>query len=890
MPFDSAFSSGQLDSLRGTNSVAKSFRASTFISVCPATNVYTGRINQTDPIQAPVPYFIYDGGSGTPANVREGQRILFSHTSDRDDYYYSTFIRLDPTSDTMYINPAGGVGFADNDYFFVVDDYPLELIYPRAINGLPVPGWELAWRALRPIIKDIPPVSVGVTTASTLSFSYAPTVQAAAAGATISTYLWEVPSGVAFTSGSSSTKDVTLAFDAGASYWVHFSATDSNGNTSTFHIHVWAHNDAFPPQLLESGSWSLEASISNDPLSGAGTGFNGQIVAFDGADTLLDNTLVCIWQRAYYNETETNIGSSGNVLFAGRFRDEDNSVQYDDLTGQQDGQVTFNLEGPLAQAVQRFTLLEMLDNPAPSDWNQIEDCTLWRVMRLCADEYSTLTSVYPLGFDSIADTYRIPGRVTQGGDLLNSLGDLAMQIASVVQANGLGQIEVAQRGVMLPSADRSSLPTIVNFDNRDYRRILSLNRDYMQQVGVLFGDGGSYNPTNGETLVFDVQAPAGQPGNGAEDGQLPRQVLSAELSEDVVRAELAERAGHGLAAQQAPIVLRVLMADGYHGLTPAVNQWYTWTLAASETPRGRVYTTATRWWLRSIRLTGNPETGEIEAECDFVQETSGQAGEIINHPILDLGEFPGDLGDLIDLPDLPPTSDDEVSLPGLPLTDSCVSGQNVVEYIQSLGGMKTIKTVEINYTASGNAGGTNVVQFSTAIIPFITKGTFTTLAGTHTVVFEFNGTVTGENIRVFMYGDFAACTESVTLNSVNVTFIEDELLDSFTVPGNASAGTNSAITLIEGVLYRFNISGLISFNSGVDYRDPYWDSLGITYLGATFYVNDISNRPDPINATFNEDHIYNFLFTGLGSTVNVTFADNFFGDNTGDFTVGIYRA
>lgn len=873
MPFDSAFTSGQLESLRGTASVAKSFRAAQYLSVCPSDNVYTGRINQAT-IQAPVPELITDGGSGTLANVRAGMRVLFSHTSDRDDYYFETIVREGVTATLLKINPAGGVGFADNDYYFIVNDFPAETIYPRSIQDVPVPGWDLAWRKLRPIIKDIPPVSVGYVASGNLSFAYAPTVQAAADGATISTYLWEVPAGITFSSGSSSTKDVTLQVVSGDSYWVHFTATDSNGVASTFHIHIWAHNDAYPPELLEIGSWELEASIPIDPLQGAGSGFNGSIAAFDGADTLLDRTLICIWQRAYYNETLTNIGSSGNVLFSGRFRDEDNSMGYDDLSGQQDGVIRFGLEGVLAQLIQRFPPIEILDDANPDNWNQVKDLTLWRAIRLCADEYSTVTSVYPLGFDSIAETYRVPGRVTQGGDLLNSLSDLAMQINAVVQANGLGEVEVARRGNMVDSAARNAMPTIIDLDKRDYHRIISLTRDYTQQVGVLFGDGGSFNTSTGESSAFDVQAPSGQPGIGAADGQLPRQVLASDSSEDVQRTELTTRAGHGLAAQQTPVVLRVLMANGYHGLTPAVDQWYTWTLGADETVSGRIYTTATRWWLRSIRLTGDPERGEIEAECEFVRETSGQAGEIIDHPILDLGEFPGDLGELIDFPDLPPTADDDVSLGGLPVSQSCISGQNVIDYSRSLGGLKTIKKVSINYTASANVGQNNLVQFGTASIPPITRGTFNTLAGTHTVEFDFNGSVVAENIRVYMYGDFAGCTETITLNSVDVTFVGEgnwqEIFD-FTQAMGGWEARDIGGTYPPGALY---VSGAgwsspepASGGPGVYYRDPNieinFDERTVTRI--IVYYNITRGNRDAINPDQIKSPVGTALFNGSDS-------------------------
>lgn len=795
MPFDSVLTSGQLDSLRGTSSVAKRFEAMTFLSVCPATNVYTGRINQAT-INGPVPELITDGGSGTIGNVRAGMRVLFSHTSDRDDYYLSTFVRPGTTATLLKFNPSGQVGFVDNDYYFIVNDFPPEVIYPRSIQDVPVPGWDLAWRNLRPIITNLPSVVAGYVSVSTLSKAFAPTVQAAADGATISTYLWEVPSGVAFTSGSSSTQNVTLAFDAGASYWVHFTATDSNGVSSTFHIHIWAHNDAYLPELLQIGSWQLECSVPSEVTQGAGTGFNGRISAFAGADSLLDKTLVCIWQKAKYNGTETNIGSSGNILFTGRFRDEDNSTNYDDFTGQQDGEVSFTLEGPLAQIVQRFTLLEVLDNPSPDDWNQVDDLTMWRAIRLCADEYSTLTSLCSFGFDSIAETFRVPGRVTQGGDLLNCLADFAMQTNAVVQANAAGQIEVARRGVMLESSDRNALPTIADFDKRDYRRILSLNRDYAQQVGVLFGDGGSYNTASGFSTPYDVQAPAGQPGIGPNDGQLPRQVLAADATIADQRLELERRAGHGLAAQQAPIVLRVVMADGYHGLTPAVNQWYTWTLAASETTRGRVYTTATRWWLRGVRLSGDPETGEIEAECEFVQETSGTAGQIIDHPVLDLGPYPGTLGELLDLPSLPPSSDIESDI-DLPDYDTlshgtvcdttkicsvCFGGQNYIEGAWSLGGRKTIKSVTINYTATAaipSNGPQNWLRFRNEAEFFTVRGQWRTLAGTNSVTFDFNGSVTAEYLGVVIYGDHDACTETITLNSITYTAIGEAWSHTF---------------------------------------------------------------------------------------------------------------
>lgn len=783
MAFESALNGTQLGYLRGSASDVPDYRASLFLSVCPNNNVYTARVNMT-PDRYPVTEIIYDGGSGTLANVRVGMTVLISHTSDRALAYFRGRVRKTPTASRLYVNESGELSdLTDNDYIFILDDFAIHEILPADVAGKPVPDLDTEFRQLRPLIYNLPSAVAKriATGASSISKSFAPGVIWAAAGDTAGTYLWEIGDGT-FTSGSSSTQNITATFPEGFR-WIHFTATSDDGYSTTFHIPVWSHGTAYPPAPLGVDDLQFECSLPMDISAGAGGGYNASVVAFDGVSAILDNTLVVAWGIEIYNgTTDPALGSAGNLWFVGRFRNEGNQTGYRD--GQIDKSVSFDLEGVLSQlAGLPLPPMEILNDANPDEFNEIKTLTIWRAVVLLWTEYTTAGSLHSLSFDESGSTYLYgPGVITQGQDLLYSIADLLQSINAMLMDNAAGMCQISRRGTMLPTADRSALITVINLTTADYgsEDALRYERDYQKTTSRLTGDGGAYNSSFDNLSALLVRAPRGTLGRGVGEAQLSRQILTANASETDQKTELTVRAGHAFAASQPPEVMTLRLMDGYHFLTPDVAAWYTITVGASETVRGRVFDTSTRWWLQAISKGYNIETGEIDLRATFVRETSGPPGEIYTLPAPEYADelSPGDFGDLIP----PPPSDDtdeDLDLGDGDIEDgtyvapniesACSASVDLIDTAFSLGTVKTIKSVTISYVADANVPDTKNTLYLAAPASFWRPvGEWNTLAGTHSVTFELGGQA-AQFIRVKMYGDDDACTDGIILTGISYT-------------------------------------------------------------------------------------------------------------------------
>lgn len=918
MPFDSALDSTQKSYLRGNRQEGR-----VYISACSNTVVYSGRINQADYLY-PLAQVAIDGGSGTVANIKVGMAVYFSHTNDIAAAYIRLIIRTAPVivagAGQLYISMTGDLGFADNDYFWVVADYPITDKLARISGDKPIPNWNQSFRELLPLIGNLRPIADWVdATTGVLEIPLAPSVLATAADAAIDTgsYLWTIPaSGVTITAGSTTTKDITVEVDPAATeYWFSFQVADDNGNEQIFHFPVWAHDETYPPTLLSIANPKIDQEISRAVLDGAAAGYSMTLEAFAGMSTLLDNNLVCVWTDQFYGTTAVDLSSGGNILFYGRFRSEVNNTGYS--MGRQ-ASASFEIEGPLAQLARlRMDPMRIEDSSSPTEFNQIKDLTLWRGALQLLQEYSTFLEVHSLAFDDTGDNFRVPRLRTQGGDMLSTLSDLCQSINAVFQDNPAGMCEVARRLPMLPSADRSGVTLVLDITVADFGGpdAISLSIPQIKLVGLLRGDGGGYNTVTGNTSGYRVRAPNGVPLGVAGDALMPRQILIANQSASAEKDELEERAGNALAAMWGASVLRLRLPDGYHGLTPDAQARYTLTLPAAETVRGRAYTTSIYWWLQAKSLSINPQTGRIEPIFTFVRETSGTPGKV-DPP------YVGENYDGVDLSDeyIPPpevesepgdidVTDGDIatgSVCGSALCEACFGGQHVIDVVFDLGEEKTLESVTINYDADASQPGNQsyVGLLRPAEFEGIIGGYFNVAAGTGVTRTINAGGRVARYIHVYLVGDTDACADSITLNDVDYVERRSRLLDTFTVNANNGGDTFSNIPLASGVKYRIRIKGSAFANgSGLEVDAAYEYVAGVWYPTSTAIGADPADcvgvyfdgvvAPRPINDVLDDvTHTYDYIRTGDGTTLSVRFVDcnGNYADNSGSWTVEIYKA
>ncbi len=616
MPFRSALSSAQLDKLRGTASVAPNYRAATYVSACPNTNIYTARVNQTS-FGNSFAQVTYDGGSGVLADVHIGMTVLISHTNDRAAAFFVGRVRKTPTATILYINETSA-DVQDDDYIFVLDDFRIWDKLGVWTGETLAPDFDVSFRELLPLIYNLRSAYADWVTSSVYSIEFAPLAIAATSGAAISTWLWDVDDG-SITVGNTGTQDITVEFPAGFR-WVSLTVTDDGGLASTRRIPVWAHDpSSFPPTLLNVGEVNVTLELDTGP--------SASLPAFDGVSAVLDNTLLCVWQDETYNETDGSIYD--DIAFVGRIRLESNQTSYDDETGQEDAVVQFEIEGPVQQLARlEIQPMEILNDATPTAFNQINNATPWRAIFLFLSEFSTFHELHSIEFDSTSDAFEYVGFATEGGNLLDAVNSIADGINAKLQMNYAGEAEFVRNANMLESGARSALTTIADWDTQDVID-LSYEHGHVLAIGLEQAHGGSYNPSTTEIAIADSIAPGLAPDYPAATVSLNGQILAADATQAEARTELNQRSGHALAAAQERDALTITHPDGYWPLIPALDQWYSFTLDGSETVRGVVLTTATRWILVSVTTTHNIVEGTKQVEARYEKETTGVPGQTI---------------------------------------------------------------------------------------------------------------------------------------------------------------------------------------------------------------------------------------------------------------------
>lgn len=619
-----------------TNLRASGHKGDEYLLLGTNTTVFAARVNQAT-FAASFGQVTFDTvTTGAYTDVLEGMTVLISTTNDKRAAYFVGRVRADnsgvvSTSTVLNINESSAT-IADNDYLFVIRDYRLfhEL---GTYNGATYKkDYARLFSQLKPIISGLQSVYAGVVSGSPVGFtvSFAASAVAATSGATISSYAYTLPSGATATAGSVSTANVTVRFDASATeYWVKLLVTDSASRTQTRYIAVFAiPADLSTTITLGAGGANITGDIEN--------GWNASVDGFAGFSSVLDNTLACILDVEYYGATQTSILST--IKFVGRMRTESNTTQADEniATSRKAG---IEIEGIAAQMGRITTpVITMRDASSPTVWDEIFKLTVWRSVTYLL-EHSTLHSLCSLTFDSTADTYYAYQLIAPQGNMLSAVNDLLKSSNAALEFAPTGEIRAVRNLNFLSTAERSALVTVANFDSQDWIGF-TLKHEHVETVGLVEASGGTYFRTGGilpamVTPLLSI-APGVAQGNAEGVSPLPSQILTANVARSVAQSELNTRAGNQFAFANGNDELSVNFRTGYNWLVPSRYQYYTFTIEAGDDTFGRAYTTANKWWCKSVSIRHENATGKKEVSADFVLETSGAdagaTGQTVNIP------------------------------------------------------------------------------------------------------------------------------------------------------------------------------------------------------------------------------------------------------------------
>jgi hypothetical protein len=704
MAWNTALESATYTALR-----ANSYAAEQFLCLWPNPIVFKAQLTSTPTGNSYASVIFGSAISGDSGDVEIGMRVIIGPNDDvqdairrarQNDQGFDGRVRAAVSGSTLPINETSA-DLADTYYLFVIEDYP---VLDRLARGNPqLKDWDDTFEQLPPIIGNLPTAYGGVVDSSdVLEIDLAPTAIAGTDGASITGWQWTVPTGITITTGTDTDQNITIEADPG-NYIVTLVVTDGT-RSWTRRVYVFA----VPSNFSSVVSLGVDgAEITGDVEDGC----SATVAAFAGIDAVYDNTLCLIFDRVYVSGAAASIVTETRLV--GRLRTETDTMRPDESSGPL-LETRFEIEGAAAQLGRvKGPSLTLKDDTSPTIWDEIDKATYWRVIAHVLQRHSTFLETHSLAFSDTTDNYRLSRWGTNGADMLAECNQLADSIGASMEFAPDGRAQINRRGTQLSTAGRDALVTVAALTNQDMIEISSIERNHVQVVGLVKANGGTFNTNNNKVASYTSHAPGTARGPGPDDKPLVGQVLLINSAKAVAEAELNARTGNFFAEENPQDIMTVIMPDGWRFLNPSRAQWYTWTLTATDTNlRGISYTTAIRWWLRSVTVRQDNALPAGTVEAVFVRETRGSEGETIPPPpqgsisnpipaippiigIPDIGFDPG----ILYPGDPPPFYNEPIyPVPNPGMIDGIPADGNAVVYHNDIGVWYTLDYLSVGHT------------------------------------------------------------------------------------------------------------------------------------------------------------------------------------------------
>ena len=613
MPFPSALAAGDYTNLR-----AGFYSAVQRASVCPNTVVFAAQVNQAvfDPSFAEVTFD--NVTTGAIADAKEGFTVYIgSSATPANNATFIGRVREEEAGAVLSINESSAA-LADDMYITVTKDIRAQPKLQRLVAGVWKMDYEIGFRELLPTISGIPTAIVIVMDgAGNADYAFDPTGHYNTSGSAASSWAWDSDT-AAYIVGNAASRNPTLRWTVAGHYMPRVTVTDDGAREGWFSPHVFVVPADKSSQIITGFAG---ANITRDVNNGA----TATIEGWTGISDILHSTFVVLWRTESYNGTTTPIET--NIDFCGRFRSEDDFTTGDDrystLT-----KANFVLEGIGTQlASLPVTRIATETDDTPTLFGEINNLTLWRATVFLLTEFTNLANVSGIAFGITDETYERPLVGTQQPHALGAANNIMGSINAALCFCPEGEIEIRRNANYLSDADRNALTTVANWTTADVYDF-HIEIGHMPQFNRMTAWGGAYDTTTEKDTIFQAITPAVAPGRGGEGGFLNAQVLESDAILADIHTEMALRDASEFAARNPKPHLPGSHPGGYHFIVPTNWQWYTFTIAATDNVRGLVYTTDTRWLLRSVSISHSNITGIREVSPTYTQETQGTGAQI----------------------------------------------------------------------------------------------------------------------------------------------------------------------------------------------------------------------------------------------------------------------
>lgn len=643
MALQSALTNDQLTAIR-----SGAYQALQYVLVVPNTVVVQFQPDAAPSTDVFAEIAVGTVGTGSMSNIKQGQTVIFSTTTDyKATEFLRTRVRKVSGTDTLYTGE-NSAALTTGDYVTVLDTYEIQEKLRRSETLV---DWDITYRELLPVETALPSAVVlsnGVT-------SYSPTAIPLAMDATATTtftHLWESSNG-SDSITDEDTDNPTITLQAGAFRWLRYTFTDSNGNSNYRVIPCWTvpKNYSSVVSLGFAGQGGEVANISFD----AELGWAATVPAWDGITTLLNKTMCVIASDEWYDGERQNIRT--NINLVGYLQTETVQTNADERYGRV-SETQFAVEGFGHQlARQNISPVTIIRSASPAAWDDIKDPTPGRMATYRLTEYSTASNLMAIAIPSDDGDFIGDDLTLSTEKALDDLQQIAVVINAEVQFDVTGKLEICRDINYLGSTARNAAPVVATLTPADFASQYSIEYEYGRTTAQATITGGAYNTTRDVYDLFEAVTPAEARYSEGDPLELSNQVLTTDATTADSLEELKQRAANFLAANNPTWTLRAALKDQWHFLVPDVGAWFKFTIAASDTARGRVFGSSDRWQLVQIDVSSNALDGTRDVNAVFRHETqstgaSVRVAPIINDPDADIVNVPaafpslagGDLG------------------------------------------------------------------------------------------------------------------------------------------------------------------------------------------------------------------------------------------------------
>lgn len=323
---------------------------------------------------------------------------------------------------------------------------------------------------------------------------------AVASGASISSHLWACvhngggTGGISFSSTTSATP--TLTITQADTYWLSYTATDSNGKKQTTYRCIFVYD----PTGTQPYTDFTISSLNGDWQSGqwrCSLNLTGTITR----TVVPDGSLAVVWMQNYFNGVEgyINLWSpyGNNIVYTGYIWSDSDQDDWDAGTGQ----ASFEIISPIAylDAITDYGTVSLEAKTSPVLWSDYASTlTVGRGVHHLLKWDTTILDCCDV-YGLTANTYGVKVLEFTEDTLLQRINGVAYQrgIHAKMVSDRLGRLHLVQDSQMLNTAARAALDTIFTIITDDISGGVNVVRNATDVRAFADMDGFTYShPTS----------------------------------------------------------------------------------------------------------------------------------------------------------------------------------------------------------------------------------------------------------------------------------------------------------------------------------------------------------------------------------------------------------